>query len=69
MQIQYISSWQGWRNIWTVVTYGDNRCVALVVMGQPAAFKYPSLRVQTRPKPSGFLRAKKSSARLPLEGK
>jgi hypothetical protein len=30
---------------------------------------YPNSRVQTRPKPSGFFRAKKSSARLPSEGK
>jgi len=32
------------------------------------AFTYPSSRVQTQPKPSGFLRAKKSSARLPSGG-
>ena len=42
---------------------------ALVVYGQRAAFKYPGSRVQTRPKPTGFFRAKKSSARLPSEGK
>ena len=34
-----------------------------------AAFKYPSSQVQTRPKPSGFFGAKKSSARRPSEGK
>jgi hypothetical protein len=33
------------------------------------AFKYPSSRVQTQPKPSGFFRVKKPSARLPSEGK
>jgi len=31
--------------------------------------KYPSSWVDIRPKPSGFFTAKKSSARLPLEGK
>jgi hypothetical protein len=33
------------------------------------AFKYQSSRVQTRPKPSGFLWGGKSLARLPSEGK
>ena len=32
---------------------------ASVFQGQRAAFKYPSSRVQTRPKPSGFFRAQK----------
>ena len=34
-----------------------------------ACWPYPSSRVQTRPKPSDFSGRKKSSARLPSEGK
>ena len=46
-----------------------SHCIGIADSRCEGASKYPSLRVQTRPKLSGFFRAKKFSACLSSEGK